>query len=239
MALTAQIQTLIETPDNRELVRDQIAAILKVEADSQRALAQAAGKDPELWRLRVYSEKAEPWAAFSDSKKSPIINVWVENSTADKAGSDPVNHSKWQTTYHIDCYGFGVTQGTDQGHDAADKMAVFEAERALRQCRNILASSYYTYLGFPQGAFLPQGQKQVVWGRWISNITSFQPPQSERPVERVQAIRLDLEVTYSEFSPQYVAQPLEILALALTKSDDGEWLDAEWNTAAPEPEPEP
>ncbi len=239
MPLVAQIQELIDKDDNRSLVRDQIAAILKVESTQQRALAVAASKDPELWRLRVYSEKSDPWAAFSDSAKSPIVNVSVENSDFDKAGSDPVHHQKSTSTYHIDCYGFGITEGNDTGHSAADKNAISEAERAVKLCRNILMSSYYTYLGFPQGAFLPPGQKQVVWSRWPTGITSFSPSQTDRPVARVAVVQLNLEVTYSEFSPQYVAQPLEILALALTKTDDGEWLEAEWNTAAPEPEPEP
>lgn len=231
--IVAQIQNLIDKQDNRELVRDQIAAILKAESNQQRVLALAASKDESLWKLRVYSEKNEPWSAFSDTKRSPLVNVWVENSNFDKAGSDPIHHQKSVSTFHVDCYGYGITQDTLTGHAAADRMAVLEAERAVRLCRNILMSSYYTYLGFPQGAFLTGDQKQVVWSRWSSSVTSFQPAQTDHPVERVAAIRLDLEVTYSEYSPQYQGEPLEILALSLTKDSGGEWFSSDFNLVEP------
>lgn len=227
MPLVAQIQQLIDKKDNRELVRDQIAAILKVESEQQQVLATAASRDPNLWKLRVYTERSDPWSAFSDepSRRIPIINVWIENSNFEKGGSDPIRHQKSVGTFHIDCLGFGVSEKNDNGsHTAADKLAVSEAERAVRLARNILMSSYYTYLGFPQGKYLPPGSEQVVWSRFPASITAYQPSPSERPVERVAAIRLDLEVTYSEFSPQYVGQELELISSTLVRSPDGEWL---------------
>src|SRR6478735_2082226 len=224
--MAARIQTLIDKRDNRKLIRDQIAAILKVESDEQQKLARSQDKDARLWALRVFTERADPWAAFADTeqKRVPIISVRADTSTFDKSGSDPVRHQKVETTYQIVCFGFGVAEDTDAGHTAADKMAIVEAERAVRFVRNILMAGPYTYLGFPQGKYLPSGQEQVVWGRWVSGIVSSEPDSPSRPVERVAGIRLDLEVTHSEFSPQYVPTTLDILALTLTRTPEGEWL---------------
>lgn len=229
MALVAQLQSLLDGPDNRELVRDQVAAILKVESDAQAVMAEAAAKDPNLWRLRVFTERSSPWNAFSDldpEKRLPIINVWIENSSFEKPRSNPISSQTATGTVHIDCYGFGTAEETVEGHDSADLVAVREAERACRLARKIIMSGPYFVLGFPQENTLPVGQPQVCSGRWVTGITSFQPSQAEQPVDRVAAIRIDLEVTYSEHGPEYVGQPLEILALSVMRDANNEWFSA-------------
>lgn len=238
MPLLPQITTLIEKRDNRELVRDQIAAILKVESAHQQALADEASQDPSRFALRVFSERTEPWAAVkaSDPQRVPIVNVWFDSGNFEKNGSDLIKHQKFTGTFNVDCYGFGVAEETLEGHTSADKKAVEEAERAVRLSRNILMSSFYTYLGFPQGRYLPQGQQQVVWSRWTTSIQAFQIPVSDRPTERVAAYRLALEVTMSEFSPQYVPETLELISSTLERTPDGEWLSAEYDYSAPDPE---
>ena len=56
---------LIDKQDSFEIVRDQIAAILKTEITSQIALATTAGKpNPDDWKLRIFSERANPWEQF-------------------------------------------------------------------------------------------------------------------------------------------------------------------------------
>lgn len=227
MAITARIPFLIDKRDNREIIRDRIAEILKVESEAQQAFATGASQDPNLWKLRVYSERSEPWQSFRDSSPTgslPIVNVWFENGNFDKSGSDQIKTQKAISTYHVDIYGFGVAEDTESGHIAADLKASRERERALTLVRNILMAAEYTYLGFPQQSALPPGEKQVVFSRWPSSITAFQPGQLERPVERVIAVRLDLEVTHSEFSPQIPTRPLEVISTTLTRAPDGEWV---------------
>ncbi len=226
MTLTARIPFLIDKRDNRELVRDRIAEILKVESEAQQVLALDASQDPNLWKLRVYSERSEPWQAFKDSDlgRLPIVNVWFETGNFDKAGSDLIKTQRAVSTYHVDIYGFGTSEDTESGHIAADLKASREVERALTLVRNILMAAEYTYLGFPQQSALPQGEKQIVFSRWPASITAFQPGQAERPVERVSAIRFDLEVTHSEFSPQIPTRTLEVISTSLTRAPDGEWV---------------
>ena len=58
------IAELIDKQDNSEIVRDQIAAILATEVANQQALATADGKDPADYKLRIYTERSNPWEAF-------------------------------------------------------------------------------------------------------------------------------------------------------------------------------
>jgi len=48
------IEQLIDKQDIVEIVRDEIAAMLLLEESSQRALATAAGKDPQRWAFAVF-----------------------------------------------------------------------------------------------------------------------------------------------------------------------------------------
>jgi hypothetical protein len=100
--------------------------------------------------------------------------------------------------------------------------------------RNILMSGYYTLLGFPQRSeFSPErkaaGEQQIVMARFPGSITAFQPAQDDQPVDRVAAVRFDLEVAYNEQSQEYQGEPLELLAFTFGRGEDGEWLSAEYD----------
>jgi hypothetical protein len=236
--MAAQLQTLINKRDSFELVRAKLATILLEETAAQQVLAHAAALDPNLWKLRVFTERSNPWAEFKDSDEpqTPIVNVWFENMPFAKAASNMVSRQKGVATFHLDCYGFGFAKGTDQGHTSAEVMASDEASRAVRLVRNILVSGFYVYLGFPQANTLPAGQEQIVRGRWPASMTAFQPAQDDRPVVRVNAIRLDLEVEVNEFSTEYVGETIETITAGFTRTGGGEWLST---TFGVDPELEP
>jgi hypothetical protein len=234
----AQVQQLIDKFDSFELVRDQIAAILKTESDGQKSLAVAAGKDPSLWALRVFTERSSPWQAFKDDDcQPPIINVWFENASPNRSSSNVISHQEMLGTFHVDCYGQGVDQRVASGQRSADDLAAREAHRAARLVRNILMSGYYTLLGFPMASeFTPEqkaaGERQIVMSRFPGATTVFQPTQDEQPVSRVCAVRFDLEVTYNETSQEYQGVPLELLALTMQRTEDQEWFSAEYDLTA-------
>lgn len=238
--MAAQIQELIDKFDSFELVRDQIAAILKTESIGQQQLAQAAGKDQDLWKLRVFTERSAPWQAFKEDGpdfQPPIINVWFENATPTKPSSNVISHQEMLGTFHVDCYGFGTDQRTGSGQRSADDLAAREAHRSLRLVRNILMSGYYTLLGFPtQAEFTREqqaaGVRQIVMSRFPGSTTVFQPTQDDQPVARVCAVRFDLEVAYNETSQEYQGVPLELLALTMQRSEDQEWFSAEYDLTA-------
>jgi hypothetical protein len=215
------IPILIDKQDTSELVRDQIAAILLVESQSQMALATAAGKDPELWRLRVFSERSNPWADFIDAPDNgtedaaPIVNVAFDNETFDGAASNVVERQKAVATFNVDVYGYGKSASQTVGHVVGDAKAAFEAQRGMRLVRNILMAGEHTYLGM----------RGVVWRRFPQSITAFQPKVDKRPVQNIVAMRLGLEVQFNEFSPQVTGETLELVSLRVNRDvESGELL---------------
>lgn len=233
--MPAQIQELIVKYDNSERVRDLIASILAVEIANQQNLAQQAGRDPREWQLKIYKERANPWAEFLDPdtkdqlNNPPIVNVCMERTSITENSSNQIERQKYTGTFNIDCYGLGVS--TDEfggGHVAGDGKASLEAQRAARLVRNILMASQYTYLGNPPAP------ARFVWRRWVDSITIFQPQLDNREVQHVVAARIAFQVDFNEFSPQYVAETLDILHATVTDAQTGEVLvTAEYDYTSP------
>jgi hypothetical protein len=216
------IANLIDKQDSFEIIRDKIGSILLNETISQQALATAAAKDPNLWRLRVFSERANPWEEWlNDSPdKAPIVNVWFDNEDFDKSASNIMQRQKATGVFNIDCYGCGISKETVTGHDPGDKLAALESHRALRLVRNILMSADYTYLEL----------RGLIWLRWIRSINAFQPQQDISPVQKVFASRIALEVGYNEFSPQMPEEVLELVHVDVFRAETGElYLEADYD----------
>lgn len=209
------IAELIDKRDNCEIVRDQIAAILATEVANQQALATADGKNPADYKLRIYTERSNPWETFLNDQtdRSPVVNVWFDSSNFDKGGSNIVERQKTEATFNIDCIGFGMSEDVPGGgHKAGDKEAALEVQRALRLVRNILMAAEYTYLGM----------RGVVWQRWPQSITSFQPQIDGRQIQQIVGARLAFNVVFNEFSPQVPAVTLELVSAEVSRSEDGE-----------------
>jgi len=209
------IAALIDKQDTFEIVRDQIGAILALEVASQMALATAAVRDPDDWKLRVFSERSNPWEQFlnDQSDGSPIVNVWVDNSNFDPKVSTVVERQKSETVYNVDCYGYGQSADNPAGgHTPGDREAAFEAHRALRLVRNILMAAEYTYLGL----------RGVVFRRWTQAITVFQPQQDASQVQQIVGARLVFRVEFNEFSPQIPLETLELLSADVNRTEDGQ-----------------
>lgn len=230
------IETLIEGLDSFELVRDQIAAILKVESERQQVLAEQAGhQSTKPWKLRVFSERALPWEEYidapdrdieGDDRHVPIVNVRFDTDSIDLGASNVVERQKYDAVYNIDCYGYGKSYGTETGHEPGDELAALECHRAMRLVRRILMSAHYTYLGFPRGA------NQLVWSRMLQSRTVLQPQLETRAVQNIVGARLSLRVAMSEFSPQWQGNPLELVSVAVHRAETGEiYLNASYELA--------
>jgi len=209
------IATLIDKQDTVEIVRDQIAAILAVEAAAQMVLATAAGEDPELWKLRVFQERAKPWENFPSKTqdRSPVVNVWWDSCTFDMSASNIVERQKTSASINIDCYGYGKSADDPTGgHIAGDRNAAEVAQRAVRLVRNILMAAEYTYLGL----------RGVVWRRFIDNISIFQPQQDNDNVHHIVGARLSFRVEFNEYSPQVEPVVLELLSVDVKRTEDNE-----------------
>lgn len=211
------IAELIDKRDNSEVVRDEIAAILVTELATQQALASGAGKDPTLWSARVFAERANPWAEFLEAPEQadgvPLVNVSLDNVNYDASSSNAVERQKATAVYHLDCYGYGISEddgGT--GHIPGDARASLDAQRAVRLVRNILMAGTYTYLGL----------RGLVWRRWIQSVSMFQPALESRAVQQIVAARIALQVDFNEFSPQVIGEPMELLSATVFREGTGE-----------------
>lgn len=209
------IAELIDKQDNFEVIRDQIAAILATEVASQMQLATDDGQDPNDWKLRIFSERSNPWEQLLNEQtdRSPIVNVWFDNSNFDPAASNISERQKTEGVFNIDCYGYGISSDeAGGGHNPGDKEAAFEVHKALRLVRNILMAAEYTYLGL----------RGVVWQRWPQSITVFQPQLDGRQMQQLVGARLAFRVVFNEFSPQVPAETLELVSVDVKRTEDGE-----------------
>lgn len=235
------LTTLIDKNDTFELVRDQIGAILALESANQITLAIADGKTAAEadagWKLRVYLERSNPWEQFLNADAtpapdlSPVINVWFSNADFPKSSSNTIEEQKSEAVMNIDCYGYG--QSADDaagGHIPGDRLAAFEAQRALRLVRNIIMAGPNTYLQMRANT----NPGAPVWGRWPQSITSFQPELDVRPVGHVVGLRLALRVDFTEFSPQVEPETLELLSVDIHRALDGMLIaEADFDYTAP------
>lgn len=234
--MPALITELIDKRDNSELIGDLLASILAVELANQQALATTAGKDPSLWKVRVFKDRANPWDEWSELSDddanrvrdpSPLVNVAFDSATYDKSSSDAIQRQKCVGLFNLDVYGYGESQETFTGHRPGDLDAAEALERAVRLVRNILMSAQYAYLG------LPRKEQQFVWSRWPNSVTFFQPAIDGMTVPKVLAARLVLAVEFNEFAPQVIGQPIELIAATVKRKETGEvYVTAEYDLTA-------
>jgi hypothetical protein len=215
------LPALITNPDAAEIILEDVATIIAAESAAQQVLASAASEDPRLWELRVFTDRFSPWTDFQSAAEgdadqldvAPIVNVSFDATTFDMKTGNTVAQQKSTARYHIDCYGFGVSQDeSGPGHEPADLRAKRTMMRAVRLVRNILMSAEYIYLG----------RRGVVWRRWINDIQAFQPPLDPPSVQSIAAARITLQVEMSEFSPQHVGVPLAGISATVKRQSTGE-----------------
>ena len=210
------INELIDKQDNFEIVRDRIAQILANESANQMILADGAGENPELWKLRVFKERTNPWEQFLNEQtdKSPIINVWFDGTVFNKSASDSIESQKSEATFNIDIIGLAVSENiVGGGHIPGDEAAAYNLQRGLRLVRNIIMSAQYRYLDFPRG---------LVWDRWIDSVSIFQPTPEEQAVQKVVGGRISLKVDFNEYAPQFQPETLEFISVDVHRSEDGQ-----------------
>ena len=210
------IQELINKQDNFEIVRDQIASILVLETANQQTLAVAAGQDPALWNLKIYSERSFPWESYLNdpsNSDAPIVNVWYDNSSFDKSRSNTMERQDTNGIFNIDCHGVGVSQDiAEGGHVSGDQQAALNAQRAVRLVRNMIMASQYTYLKL----------RGLVGSRWPQAISMFQIKQDSPTAQSIVGARMTMAVRFNEFSPQYVPETLDLISVGIKRKETGE-----------------
>ena len=213
--MTDILDSLIDEPDTFELVRDQVAMLLSAEVDNQQQLAANEGKDPDQWKLRVYSEHSNPFEQYLNTpeERTPLINVWFDNDGVMESRSNTVADQTHEGTFNVDCFGRGYSRPDGSGHVLGDRESVLEAQRAMRISRAIVMAGINTYLQMPRG---------VVAQRMVESRTSFQPVQAGDQAHHVAGARMALRVRYNEASPQVKGEILEQISTTVEFKDTGE-----------------
>ena len=166
---------ILNKQDYSQILGTAIASILAAESAAQQALAPGEGLDAADYKLRVYRNRSNPWEMFRGNPDdlSPIVNVWYDTGTFDLGSSNNSTRQKTDSRYNIDAYCYAESSADGDGHTAGDKAAVDKAEHAAMLIRNILMHDKYIYLG----------NQGVVWRRWVSQKTIFQPQSGGKIVE--------------------------------------------------------
>jgi hypothetical protein len=214
---------LIDKDDSFEIIRDKIAEILATETAAQQALATAGGKDPALWAFDVYKERSNPIDKFVQTNPVntyPIVNVWYSTGNSDKASSNVSTRQKFESSYNIDCIGYGKSESDGgDGYIPGDMTAAEEAHRAAKLVRNILMADKYKGLELSD---------PKVWQRWISQIQSFQPQQQQNNVQHLVGVRITLNVEHNETTQQPDGETIELIDVDI-QNDVGGSVVAELN----------
>jgi hypothetical protein len=209
--MSAIINMLLSTPDNVELIRDQIGAIIALESAHQYELAtKAKVDDAEDYDIGVYVENARPWDLTGEKKDSPfpLVNVMLEK-VVNESGSSAVSTQKYTATFDVDCYGCGnLADG-----ETDDQRAARKAWKIARVVRNILMAGEYTYLGLQKIKDV-----QCVSSRKITKMSSGISGNMAESAQAVIVCRIELAVTYYESSPQATGVEMEPMVFACEDS---------------------
>ena len=178
--------------------------------------------DPEDYQFRVYTGRVNLIASWleapdqADEDARPIVHIDFERHNFERGKSDVTERQHGPARFMIDVYGYGTAKATDAGHDSGEVAAEAKADWAMTLVRQILLAAHYTYLGL-------QG---TVSERWPEGIEFFRPSRSpdSPPIQNIAAYRLTLEVAFSEYSPQVVGVPLEMIVTTVYREEDGEVL---------------
>lgn len=198
----AEINERLNEPDNCEIIREQISAIIAVEMANQFELAKAA-EDPVAgdYKVSVFVENDEPWQAGEDGDLFPLVNISLENDKREKEAS--VNDTVNIATFNIDCYEVGNRTGKFAG-----RTSVIKAWKLSRCVRRILKSDHYHYLKL----------RGIVSKKSIISRQGGYPAGMENSAVKVAVVRIVLEVTYDENAPRTTGPGLEIMPVII--SDD-------------------
>lgn len=195
----AEINERFNEPDNCEIIRDQLSAIIALEMENQFELAKAE-EDPvaDDFKVAVFVENDEPWQVGEEKDLFPLVNISLETAKRDKEAS--VNDRSDIATFNIDCYQTGNRTGKFAG-----RTAVIKAWKLARCIRRILKSDHYTYLKL----------RGIVSKKSISSRQGGYPAGMENSAVKVAVVRIVLEVTYDEEAPRTTGPGLEIMPVSI------------------------
>ena len=209
--MAALIDTPVGFSDNVDIIRGLITTIIKEESENQAVLTPA---DADKYALQVFEENWYVWEQLANADGNdavaPLVNVWLTAENSDPSASNRMQRQKWTATFNVDVYGFGRARSDGgTGQVTGDVDAVAERSRAASQVRKYIAASKNWQLR----------NRGLVWGTRWADKEYFVPAVEEQPARAVKAVRMSLEVEFSEFSPQFDGDILEFVSIDICQKD--------------------
>jgi hypothetical protein len=181
----ALIPDLISEPDNVEIVRNQIAALLSLEFQNQYELAAQAGDHYSYdYNPRIYIENHRPYDN-PDNELISVINVILQK-TSFPSGNPRMGKQKGKAVFWIDC----AATGNDFQDVYDDMCATRRAWKLARVVRRIIMSDQYAYLQL----------RGTVGSRIITTLEAGTPDNQGESALAFTVIRITLEAEYLERS---------------------------------------
>lgn len=198
--------TLQSEPDNIEVIREQIAALLVLDLEEQYRLAEEA-EDPNKkdYDVSVFVEKDNPIQFVEKAENPfPLVNVSLE-STEQASSTATVNKQSMTATFYVDVY---ATGNTDSLEDKGMK-ASMKAWKTARLVRRVLRAETNTYLRL----------RGIVGGISLS-FQSGEPADVQSAI-RVKMVRITMKVDYTENVEMTSGPGIEVISMTV-KDDTGE-----------------
>ena len=209
------IKYLLDEPDKFEIILNSIEKIISNEIKNQVKLARINRKNYKNWDIRILKECSAPLDVFQGIEQldGSVVNICFAQNNYILARSNSVDRQHTEGTYHLDCYDSGSSRkNTEGGHIPGDRVSAINVYRTSRLIRNILMASDYRRLSLPK----------IIERRWIESMSTFQMSSDERPVLNISCMRIVLNVSFEEFSPQIPEKELETVSIEVSERNTKE-----------------
>ena len=173
-------------PDNIEIIRDQIAALLALEFESQYTIANEQSVSNKAdYKVTVYVENDDPLQYIDnitpDANPFPCVNVSIDSSDGDK-GTASVNKQTRIGQFFLDVYATGNTKSVED----MGKRASLKAWKTARLVRRILRAEPNTFL-----------RLRGIVGKIDWKMQGYSP-DDEKSAIRVKVVRITLGIDFVE-----------------------------------------
>lgn len=207
------VVALMDTPDNIERIRNQVAALLAGDMANQYELAKFSdAPDAEDYRATIFVENDNPLQYVDEDTPGanpfPCVNVSLD-STGQQKGTASVGRQMMSAKLYVDVYAAGNPASKDDMGAVASR----KAWKTARMVRRILRAEANTYLRM----------------RGIVGQVSFQfqagEPNGAQAAIRVGMVRITLNVDYVEDVPVTGGNGIELISAEITDGDGRVILD--------------
>jgi len=210
---TSPLTDLIDLSSNPiQLVIDKVSEILVNETANQQSLATAEGKDPELYKFRVFADRFNPFDNMREDR-TPLVSI--KESDDSKKLSVSGNHGKQQKllTLNIDCFGVGKAEQTAEGHRPADLDASQDCRRLANLVNKILKADINENL---------QLDRKIVNSVNIVSEQYLEPDFDSRQLGPVVVKRITLQCNVMDLPEINHGVELQCILVDIERSDSGE-----------------